>query len=450
MARRSIMVKVEKYEPAPPYKGKNTVRPILACGHHTGRRFFPDNLPKRGKVGCYDCYRAKLQKEADKKAEEARQKVLQEAQRINALRAAQGLGKIPGKGLNDALAALAQKEMEQKQKEALAKLAQQKNPGSGNSQATGVLNPTKPSTDAQADDLMAQIEAQTMGIRPGKGAGQNKAQVRMAVEARKMANAEVGDFITDLMTAIKYRTEYDLSRGELLADPVRGLTDGRCFAQEYRSESNGKLRISLTLDTSGSMFYDHDGQFWTAAAVFQKMDIMLREADRSLPVGTLAYQPFVFHSNSYALPKSAVPYLCSGEWEDGRNSPYEIPPEIRRKVIDGNEGDPDIILSGGSTYIGEALRSIQKWEQNDQAFDYNATRIDIILTDGQFNQTDVEHASRVQSERQGKVVTVLLNFCEPEAIRQNLTPNQCQQYAVNKDNLTGKVRQILQEAIENL
>ncbi len=272
--------------------------------------------------------------------------------------------------------------------------------------------------------------------------------ITASVEARKMANAEVGDFISDLMIAIKYKTEYDLHRGQLLVDPVRGFTDGRAFAQEYASDNHGKLRVSLTLDTSRSMF-GGGGPIEIAAPVFHKMDTILREAAASLPFGTLKYQPFIFHTTAHRIPKAYIPSLSGGS-----GACYPTEEQLVQAKAEGEVPESadttTIPLMGGSTYLSDAFTAIQQWEQTDPDYDGNAMRIDIVLTDGEFNPNDVNNTSRIQEERNGKLLTVLLNFNPSRQVDNNLTPSRATQYAVTADNLTHRIRTILEEGIAQL
>lgn len=457
MARKVVMVRIDSYDPAGAFKGRDTVRPNLACGHYSPRRFYQNYLPKRGKVGCKDCFKEQEKKRKEQAAKQAQQPQPQQPNPIQKIQQSPKTPQEAAKEINAQRAKAGQPPLPQHDLEKTLE-ALQKNPGQGQGKPAGKDPGDEqqivivPSTEAEQDEMMAKIEAAGIAV---KGVGRDK-NAKVAVQARKMANAEVGDFISDLMVAVKHKTEYDLTRGELLTDPVRGFTDGRAFAHEYRGESNGKLRVALVLDTSGSMFEHSNGQFWTAAPVFQKVDMMMREAQRNLPVGTLSYQPFVFHSEAERVPKAVVPWLCGGSWDNGSGGDPSHAPQsvVDQAILDGELPRGAIshhrAYAGGSTYVGDAFAKIRAWEEEDPNFDHSATRIDIVLTDGQFDRSDVKEASDIQNERGGKVISVLLNFCEPEDVQHSNTPERCTQYAVDQSNLTARVRQILEDAIKEL
>jgi hypothetical protein len=106
-------------------------------------------------------------------------------------------------------------------------------------------------------------------------------------------------------------------------------------------------------------------------------------------------------------------------------------------------------LSGADTSIAPLFQAIKNWEEAEG--DTDAVRLDIVITDGVFDQPeDVALASRLQEDRNGKLHTVLLNFLPEKEWSKYTLPERCSMYAVKPESLSNSIRTILTETINSL
>lgn len=301
-----------------------------------------------------------------------------------------------------------------------------------------------------------------------------KNEAEFAGKAQKQARIEVGDFVSELAQALRYREVVGQSEGDWLEEPERAYTDGQAFGTEINGAAHKKLQIALVLDASRSMWKNRIME--SASAAWQAMDAMLRQAQQELPEGTLTYAPFIFHEYAFKVPRAFMKYVSYvggvksgtrknqyGQFnapEDARDIlfiPSMVPGEAVIEAINDGEIDGSKVnaewhkkhkLSGHDTNLSPLLRRIQEWEAGNDA---NAVRLDLVITDGVFeNERDVESATNVQAERNGNLSTVLLNFLKPAEWGQYHLPNRCCQYAGTNENLTPQLRTILEEVVARM
>lgn len=301
--------------------------------------------------------------------------------------------------------------------------------------------------------------------------GYLKARKTWEEEVEKMDDAtdaaatiQVGDFISDLATTLRYRAKTGEPEGDWLEDPERAYTDGLAFGNEIQVASQGRVQITLSLDASHSMWnyvYDKRTNQVTcrptmpqAGPVFQAMDKMLRTAAAELPPGVLSYSPFIFHRKAFLLPSTMVKYYCRVYGKGGRSQPVWFVPEspsvetINETSKLGEKIDPGLYLSDEDTKLAPLFKRIQTWEENN---DPDATRIDIVITDGKFEDPkDIEEASRIQTDRNGRLSTVMLNFVDPKEWYTLKLPERCLQYPVNTSNLNASLRNIISETLDSM
>lgn len=306
-------------------------------------------------------------------------------------------------------------------------------------------------------------------------------------ETTKPANIMVGDFVSELYTAIRYRERLGLREGDWVEDPERAYTDGGVFGQEERSANDIRLQIALALDTSSSMWVF--GIMKWAGPAFQAMHKMLRQSQQDFPEGCITYQPFVFHSRAgpvpdWTIPKFGFNLIDGGTDLKGFKKKYTSPPQYNtphlRKVRGSSEMvpmNPEVVdeykkmyaerektgidyvgfLTANDTKAEPLFKSLQQWEEKHG--DPQAVCVDLVLTDGSFSKAnkdqreDIERANRtIAQRREGRrVITVFLNFLPPEQWEKDFVlPNNCYMFHVTQDNLTNRIRDILAEAIADL
>jgi hypothetical protein len=298
------------------------------------------------------------------------------------------------------------------------------------------------------------------GSSAGKKLGQafDRARLMEELASEQESNIEVGDFLSELAAAIRFRMKLGQSQGDWIEEPERMFSDGLIFATEEAVASEVKLQITLSLDTSTSMWMNKIMKH--AGPAVLAFDRIIRKAMQDLPQGSVTYQPFIFHGTAHPVPAAYLnSYVGKAVWASGQDADQTIWPnyprqEQLRAAKEAGEapegaGVHDYKLSGEDTRIAPLFKVIQDWEQIHG--DPNAVRLDIVITDGVLEEDgDVEIATGVQEERNGKLRTVLLNFLPLDQWSNYQLPDRCAQFAVDAENLDRSVRDILSEAVADL
>lgn len=285
----------------------------------------------------------------------------------------------------------------------------------------------------------------------------DRARLMEELASEQDSNIEVGDFLSELATAIKFRMKMGQSQGDWIEEPERFLTDGLIFATEQAVASEVKLQVTVSIDGSTSMWMNKIMKHAGPALI--AIDRIIRKAIQDLPVGSVHYAPFVFHENAHKLPAAYLnAYVGRANWASGEEADRTVwPNHPRQEQVDAAKaagevnGDSDgyFMLSGSETFIAPLFKKIQEWEQKEG--DPSAVRLDIVLTDGVLeSEADVAEATKIQEERNGKLRTVLLNFLPLDQWSNYQLPDRCSQFAVDADNVDTSIRQILNDAVADL
>lgn len=285
----------------------------------------------------------------------------------------------------------------------------------------------------------------------------DRARLEAELSAEQDSNIEVGDFLSELATAIRFRAKNGQSQGDWLDEPERLFTDGLMFSVQQAVASEVKLQITVSLDASNSMWVNKIMKHAGPAVV--AIDRIIRMAMIDLPQGTVLYQPFIFHRTAHRVPASYLNNYCgTATWKNGDEADRTIWPrspkqaQIDAAVAAGelkSSADGHFDLSGSDTRIAPLFQAIQAWEQAEG--DPNAVRLDIVITDGVLEEEgDVETATKTQEERNGRLRTVLLNFLPLDQWTDYQLPDRCAQFAVDADSLNTSIRDILSEAVNDL
>lgn len=290
----------------------------------------------------------------------------------------------------------------------------------------------------------------------------HRARKNEEVASDQESNLEVGDFLSELSTAFRYRERSGLNEGDWLDAPERLYTDGRMFAEEVAVASDIKLQVTLTLDASTSMWSSR--LMSVAGPTMLALDRTIRKAMRDMPEGAIKYAPFIFHETASKVPSSYLnSYVGRVDWlsKDATTGSGGLLPNYptweqveeakRLGELPASATGGEFKMHGDDTQIAPLFRALKQWEETEG--DTDALRINIIITDGVFvHEDDVEEASRIQEDRNGRVWTVLLNFLSQTEWEEEGTtlPERCSQYTVNRDNLEVSIKTILSEAISSL
>lgn len=316
-------------------------------------------------------------------------------------------------------------------------------------------------------------------------AAAKKAQDSEELLSEQASNVAVGDFVSELATAIRYRIRMGQPEGDFIEEPERCFTDGMVFAVEETVASQVKLQLTVSMDASTSMWANNIMRF--AGPTFVALDRIIRKAMLDLPQGTIHYAPFIFHGVSFKLPSNFLrQYSGRLEFRRGEDAQYkserfsgwpawvsiedwrraqelgEIPGDMMHgeykmlptkdklgRVSIRNQYVPTMPLSGVDTRIAPLFQAIKDWEERDG--DTGSVRLDIVITDGVFkHHDDMQEATRIQMGRGGKLRTVLLNFLPMNEWSDYPVPEQCQMFAVTTENLDTSIRNLLNEAIAEL
>lgn len=261
---------------------------------------------------------------------------------------------------------------------------------------------------------------------------------KLEEDLKHASNLEVGDFLAELSTAMRYRERGGLESGDFLDDVDRLFTDGRAFGEEIAWPSGTHLQVAVAIDCSYSMWAN--GIMSVAGPAAMQLHQYLSAAVAELPEGALTYAPFVWAlDHSDGRKKS----------EHGRTA-YQVSGDFLRS-LEGARLDGNMVMlttAGHDTYIAPLFRKIQTWERDH---DPNAYRIDLVITDGVLeHRDDVIEATKVQEERDGRLSTVMLNFLPRREWSDYALPDRCFQREVNARNLATVLREALSEAVQAL
>lgn len=264
----------------------------------------------------------------------------------------------------------------------------------------------------------------TMGKREWKKVQEKQGEIAAGID--RGVNIEVGDFVSELTTAIRHRERVGLTEGDWIEEPERLFTDNRIFGEEERIASQVKLQVTVSLDSSYSMWKNNIMAKAGRATI--ALDKYLRKAQEELPEGSLNYACF-----AWAL----------GRW--GKDA-YKI----NQHYLKSYEGTLSVAGSAGSdTRISPLFEAIERWENTNS--DPSAYRLDIVITDGVLeHESDVEEATRVQERRNGRLTTVLLNFLPRQEWNRYHLPDRCYQYPVTPQTITTTLRSVIMESIREL
>jgi len=274
--------------------------------------------------------------------------------------------------------------------------------------------------EQQAQALQAQL------LQEQREADELERKESMQEESRLGA----GYIISEFASALARRERHELAEGDWLEDPAEAYLTGRGFSEEYTVRTGVKLQINLCLDCSNSMVRNQvEG---VSRQVLWTMYLMLRQVERALQPGALRVNVWKFAYTEDGRGCSRMSEVRKSDGADRAFTPEEIDVRVMERI--NNSG-----MWGEATYLEPLLADIEKWENSEG--DYNAFRLDIILTDGVFEHPkDTRLADVVQHRRDGNLQTVMLNFLPLEDWGDYPVPNRCVQYPADPTNVMALMR----------
>lgn len=319
-----------------------------------------------------------------------------------------------------------------------------------------------------------------------------------ALEEHQNSNLEVGDFLSELHAVMRHKVRNGLHEGDWVEDPVRIYFDGGVFAEQVKKSSDIKLQVALCIDVSKSTYTN--GVAAKIGAAIVGIDKTIRKAAAELPEGALTYKVFAFNRNTYRVSDDQVieNFDLRSKSVDKTTKEVKIQEDVTIKwgtytilalnprVKQEDDGWEQVVLKSGATAYRQSgltrdavnalirqcnqlgvvckaayednwsetlvtplFTAIEEWEREDG--DHSAYRIDIILTDGEWdNKADIIEASKVQERRNGHLTTFMLNFLPRKLWGLHALPERCYQYEANGEFLGQQIRQIISDSLLDL
>jgi hypothetical protein len=210
-----------------------------------------------------------------------------------------------------------------------------------------------------------------------------------------------------LYSATRLRERTDLDEGDLLDDPVGLLTDGGGWGEEAKGRLEVRKHVSVAIDNSGSTHMPETG-YCSGAMERIATDVMrmLFEAASTYPA--LSYDGFSF--NRVAIQHTG---RYGQDYREGLVRDY-----FAQIIVD----DP-LKRDAVQTNLAPLIEAMHK---NEEALGLiGQPRLDLILTDGEFeSEADAEAAAEWQRKRGPGVTTYVLNLCPGEGLDTVDLPHQ--------------------------
>lgn len=234
---------------------------------------------------------------------------------------------------------------------------------------------------------------------------------------------------------------HDYDEGDL-DDVVSGYSDGHGFEYETQQAHGIKLQITLSLDCSNSMYYNHLSE--PARKTFQDVWLALSAMKEEHP-DDLFISLFTFARDGYDGGKGKLARCLNARYDYRDNMIEEWKPDHPLGIFDPATYT-SIYFDGEDTWLYPLFTEIEKWETKFS--DSGAHRLDLVITDAVIeHKVDITRSDAIQERRNGSLQTVMLNLLpEKEWVNSDL-PMRCVQYAANADNIGGLLRNIISEFV---
>jgi hypothetical protein len=223
-------------------------------------------------------------------------------------------------------------------------------------------------------------------------------EARMAQEAALLIDA--------LQSATRDREMENLDEGDWLDDPVSLIADGSGWGEERLGAREFRKHVSIAMDNSGSTHMASTGYCARAMeTVANNLLAVLHAASSQWPGVTWDAYSFNRITRSH-----------TGRF--GRDERYEL---VRQSLAQVTISDP-LRTDAIETNLAPLIQRM--YETEDEHGLLGSPRLDIILTDGEFeSQADADAAAEWQRRRGPGVTTYVLNLC-PETPSEVALPYQ--------------------------
>jgi hypothetical protein len=229
----------------------------------------------------------------------------------------------------------------------------------------------------------------TSATQDGNQASRRQQKIEHNQAAETLLNA--------LYSATRMRERTDLEDGDLLDDPASLLTDGDGWGEEATGRLEVRKHVNLAIDNSGSTHMPETG--YCSRAMSNVADNLLRVLfDSASTYPGITYDGYSFNR---------IARIHTGRF--AREQRAALVRNYFAGVIVADPLRRDAIETNLAPLIEEMYRN------EDRQGLIGSPRLDIILTDGEFeSETDADEAAEWQRKRGPGVTTYVLNLCPGE------------------------------------
>mgnify|MGYP005814969507 CR=1 FL=1 len=237
-------------------------------------------------------------------------------------------------------------------------------------------------------------------------ASRDGAQALLGNERRTAMAQEAALLVDTLASATRDREVENLDEGDWLDDPVALIADGSGWGEERMGAREFRKHVSIAVDNSGSTHMASTGYCAHAMSVVANSLLeVLYTASSQWPGVTWDAYSFNRITRSHTS-------------RFGRQERYELVRQSLAQVVVSDPLRTDAIETNLAPLIE------RMYETEEERGLLGSPRLDIILTDGEFeSQADADEAAEWQRRRGPGVTTYVLNLC-PETPSEVALPYQ--------------------------
>ena len=251
-------------------------------------------------------------------------------------------------------------------------------------------------------------------------------------KVQKIQEAEI--LLEALYSFTKAKERENLDEGDFLDDPATAIIDGSGWGEEVVGKQEFRKHVNICIDNSGSSHTDTTGFCGRVLnSVAQNLIEVLKTASQKYEGITWGVYNFnrVTKCELFFGKEWVDEYQYLSEWS---GSHFMIDDPLKRDAE--------------KTNLAPLMEEIFNKETEHGLI--NEPRLDIILTDGEFeNQKDADHAIDWQRQRGGNIFTYVLNVC-PELPSDIELPPQFRVIPVGTITESDQIKQVDTDVVRNV
>jgi hypothetical protein len=247
-----------------------------------------------------------------------------------------------------------------------------------------------------ADDKMTKETIYSSFSQSRRDSGEERFQAITAKqEIERQQSASI--LLDALYAATKTKERFDLDEGDMIDDPVSLMIDGSGWGQETTGRLEMHKHVSIAIDNSGSTHTSETG--FCSSAMQQVTNSLLRV----LYTAASEYPGVTYDGFSF----NKIAECHTGQLGRDRRAAL-VRDQFKGVVVD----DPHMV-NAVQTNLSPLIRLM--YENEEMKGLIGQPRLDIILTDGEFeSDEDAQEAAEWQRKRGPGVTTYVLNLCPDE------------------------------------